>query len=71
MMRMMVMMKIKSKLFEMFILENKSHIALYRSPFMAPNLIHTSSDLLATLEKRSKFVGHNGYRLFGLPSLLQ
>lgn len=52
MVRMTMMMKIKSKLFEMCILENKSHMALYRSPFMVPNLIHCSSFPLAALEKR-------------------
>lgn len=50
------MMKIKSKLFEMCILENKSHMAHYRSPFMVPNLTHTSSFVLAALEKREKLL---------------
>lgn len=58
MMRMMIM-KISSKLFEMCILENKFHMALYRFLFTVDNLIHTCTFELAALGKRSEFVGHN------------
>lgn len=48
--KMMMMKKMKVKLFEMHNLEN-NHMALYRSPFMVHSLMHTSSFVLAALEK--------------------
>lgn len=70
MMRMMIM-KISSKLFEMCILENKFHMALYRFLFMVANLIHTRTFIVAALEKEVNLLAtidrgclmDSGYRL--------